>query len=186
MSTKGRPFSASYTNSLFGSRSQPNIKDLKVNGKITNYRNDGYGRDTYIEFPNGGFRQCWNNNYHSFYFNKKSMSEYLKFTNINPKFPIYKSNGYGRDSYIYNDCGGFYHKNNFPHHYKEFFGKLRYYDYNPFVNDSVNHSKYDYSKYCKLFRTPKQIEQSKKLAKLKRSASARLSIPKRKKEKVIV
>ena len=186
MSSKGRPFSATSSSAYFGSRSATNIKNLSMNPKVSNYQNDGYGRDSYIKIPNGGFRQTCRNNYRIIYYNKKSMNDYLKSTNINPKFPIYKSNGCGRDSYIYNDCGGFYHKNNFPHHTKEFFGKLRKYEYSPFVNESFNQKKYDYSRYCKLFRTPKQIEQSKKLAKLQRSASARLSIPKRKKEKVIV
>ena len=157
-----------------------------MNPKVSNYQNDGYGRDTYIKIPNGGFRQTWTNNYRMIYFNKKSMNDYLKSTNINPKFPIYKSNGWGRDSYIYNDCGGFYHTNNFPHHFKEFFGKLRKYDYNPFVNESFNQKKYDYSRYVRLFKSSKQIEIDKKVGKLQRASSARLSIPKRRREKILV
>ena len=186
MSTKGRPFSASSSTAYFGSRSALNIKNLSMNPKVSNYQNDGYGRDTYIKIPNGGFRQTWTNNYRMIYFNKKSMNDYLKSTNINPKFPIYKSNGWGRDSYIYNDCGGFYHTNNFPHHFKEFFGKLRKYDYNPFVNESFNQKKYDYSRYVRLFKSSKQIEIDKKVRKLKKDSSDILSISKRRWEKILV
>jgi hypothetical protein len=80
----------------------------------------------------------------------------------------------------------FLHTNNFPHHFKEFFGKLRKYDYNPFVNESFNQKKYDYSRYVRLFKSSKQIEIDKKVGKLQRASSARLSIPKRRREKILV
>ena len=113
------------------------------------------------------------------------MTDYLKFTRINPKFPIYKSNGYGRDSYIYNDCGGFYHKHNFSHHYKEFFGKLRYYDYDPIVNERLVKSKYDYQRYVKMFRTPQEIGNAIQLRTRQRATSARLSTPKYQRRKFV-
>ena len=182
MSTKGRPFSASSSTAYFGSRSALNIKNLSMNPKVSNYQNDGYGRDSYIKIPNGGFRQTWRNNYRIIYFNKKSMNDYLKSTNINPKFPIYKSNGRGRDSYIYYNCGGFYQlRGN-----KDFSRNLR--QYQPSVTENAEKAKYDYNRYVKMFRSPKEIEKSKTLAKTQRATSARLARPKvqKLKEEVLI
>ena len=177
MSSKGRPFSATSSSAYFGSRSATNIKNLSMNPKVSNYQNDGYGRDSYIKIPNGGFRQTWRNNYRIIYFNKKSMNDYLKNTNINPKFPIYKSNGRGRDSYIYYNCGGFYQiRNN-----NDFSKNLR--NYQPYITENAERAKYDYNRYVKMFRSPKEIEKSKNLAKLQRATSARLSKPKHQKIK---
>ena len=55
---------------------------------------------------------------------------------------------------------------------------MREYDYNPYVNESVKKNKYDYSRYVKMFRTPKEIKADKILAKQQRATSARLSRPK--------
>ena len=176
MSTKGRPFSASSSTAYFGSRSALNIKNLSMNPKVSNYQNDGYGRDTYIKIPNGGFRQTWTNNYRMIYFNKKSMNDYLKSTNINPKFPIYKSNGWGRDSYIFKNCGGFFQLR--PGNYKkEFFGNLRNYNYDPFVNENINPKKNDYLRYVRMYRKPKEVLASKELLKKQRETSNRLAKP---------
>ena len=177
MSTKVLPYTATSTTAYFGSRCQPHIKDININPKVSNYQPDGYGRDTYIKVPNGGFRHTWNNNYRTIYYNKKSLTEYIKNVNINPKFPIYKSNGGGRDSYIYYNCGGFYQtkKNN------DFSRNLR--NYQPYETENVERAKYDYNRYVKMFRSPKEIEKSKSLAKLQRATSARLSKPKNQKNK---
>ncbi len=182
MSSKGRPFSATSSTAYFGSRSAINIKNLSMNPKVTNYQNDGYGRDTYIKFPNGGFRHSWNNNYRTIYYNKKSLTEYIKSVNINPKFPIYKSNGGGRDSYIYYNCGGFYQLRGS----KDFSRNLR--QYQPSVTENAEKAKYDYNRYVKMFRSPKEIEKSKTLAKTQRATSARLARPRvqKLKEEVLI
>ena len=175
---KGRPYSSTSTTAFFGSRVAPQGKDYRMNPKVAMYQTDGFGRDTYIKEPNGGFRKSWANLYHHDYFNKMSLTDYLKSCNINPKFPIYRSNGTGRDMYIKGDCGGFYHKQSFPIHYSKFFGELRYYDYDPIVNERLVKSKYDYQRYVKMFRTPQEIGAAIQLRTRQRATSARLSTPK--------
>jgi hypothetical protein len=137
-----------------------------MNPKVSMYQTDGFGRDTYIKEPNGGFRKSWTNIYHQNYYNKMSLTDYLKSCDINPKFPIYRANGTGRDMYIKRNCGGFYHSNNYPVHYSKFFGELRNYEYDPIVNERLVKSKYDYQRYVKMFRTKhKFLFQRRKLKK---------------------
>ena len=88
--TKGRPYTSTSTSANFGANSINKIRDINIIPKVSNYRNDGWGRDNYIKFPNGGFLHSWNNNYRTIYYNQLSMTEYLKSSNINPKFSIYK------------------------------------------------------------------------------------------------
>jgi hypothetical protein len=182
MSTKGVPFTATSTTALFGSRNLNGVQDIRITNKTTNYVNDGCGRDNYIKFPNGGFRHTWENNYRNSYNSKMSLNDYLKFTNINPKFSIYQSDGCGRDSYIIKNCGGFYQLR--PGNYKQnYFGNLRNYNYDPFVNDNFNRKENDYMRYVRMYRTPKEIQASKDLSKKQRATSARLSKPKNIKSK---
>ena len=177
-SVKGRPFTSTSTTAFFGSRCIPNLKNFKMNPKVSMYQTDGYGRDTYIKEPNGGFRKSWANLYHHDFFNKMSLTEYLKSCDINPKFPIYRANGTGRDMYIKGTCGGFYHPQNFPIHFSKFFGDLRSYEYDPIVNERLVKNKYDYQRYVKMFRTPKEIVNSMRLKSRQRATSARLATPK--------
>ena len=58
---KGRPFSSTSTTAFFGSRVHPQGKDYRMNPKVAMYQTDGFGRDTYIKEPNGGFRKSWSN-----------------------------------------------------------------------------------------------------------------------------
>ena len=180
---KGKPFTSTSTTGFFGARIQTHSKNLSMNPKVAMYQTDGFGRDTYIKVPNGGFRKFWNNNFCQAYFNKKSLTDYIKSTKMSPKFAIYRCDGSGRDTYIQRSCGGFYHAYNFPVHYKSFFGNLREYSYDPFVNEKLEKNKYNYQKYVKLFRTPKEIIQANKLRKLQRTSSAKLAVPKYIREK---
>jgi hypothetical protein len=182
---KGRPYSSTSTTAYFGSRVAPHNKDYKMNPKVAMYQTDGFGRDTYIKIPNGGFRKTWSNLYHHDRFNKMSLTDYLKTCNIISKFPIYYSNGTGRDIYIKDTCGGFYHAYGYPVHYTKFFGALREYDYDPIVNERLVKNKYDYQRYVKMFRTPKEIDDSIKLRTRQRAVSARLSEPKHRRKKFI-
>lgn len=182
---KGRPYSATAKTAPFGSRCQPQIKDYKMTPKVAMYQTDGFGRDTYIKEPNGGFRKAWANHYHQNYYNKMSLTDYLKACNITPKFPIYRANGTGRDMYIKEDCGGYYHPVNFPVHYTRFFGDLRHYAYDPIVNERLVKSKYDYQRYVKMFRSPKEIGKAIDLRTRQRATSARLSRPKYQKQKFV-
>ena len=175
---KGRPFTSTSTSAFFGSRCIPNLKNFKMNPKVSMYQTDGYGRDTYIKEPNGGFRKSWANLYHHDFFNKMSLTEYLKSCDINPKFPIYRANGTGRDMYIKGTCGGFYHPQNFPIHFSKFFGDLRSYEYDPIVNERLVKNKYDYQRYVKMFRTPQEDVDSIRLRTRQRATSARLATPK--------
>ena len=175
---KGRPYTSTSTTAFFGSRSIPNLKNFKMNPKVSMYQTDGFGRDTYIKEPNGGFRKSWSNLYHHDFFNKMSLTEYVKSCEMTPKFPIYRSNGTGRDMYIKRNCGGFYHPYNFPIHYTKFFGDLRYYKYDPIVNERLVKNKYDYQRYVKMFRTPQEIDDSIQLRTRQRATSARLATPK--------
>ena len=180
---KGRPYSSTSTTAYFGSRCTARNKDYRMNPKVSMYQTDGFGRDTYIKEPNGGFRKSWTNIYHQNYYNKMSLTDYLKSCDINPKFPIYRANGTGRDMYIKRNCGGFYHSNNYPVHYSRFFGELRNYEYDPIVNERLVKSKYDYQRYVKMFRTPNEIRESIQLGKRQRATSARLATPKYQKRK---
>ena len=174
--TKGRPYTSTSTTANFGANSINKIRDINIIPKVSNYRNDGCGRDNYIKFPNGGFLHSWNNNYRTIYYNKLSMTEYLKSSNINPKFSIYKSNGWGRDSYIFKNCGGFFQLR--PGNYKkEFFGNLRNYNYDPFVNENINPKKNDYLRYVKMYKKPKEVLAAKELMKKQRATSNRLAKP---------
>ena len=170
MSIYGPPYTSCHRTALFGSRIQPHIRDESMTPKTVTYISDGRGRDNFISFSNGGFRKSYNNNYHTIYSTHRFQTEVIKRCNINPKFSIYKSNGKGRDSYIYYNNGGFY-KNP-----KKLY--LRDYDYNPYVNEPTRKNKYDYNRYVKMFRTPKEIKADKILAKQQRATSARLSRPK--------
>ena len=175
---KGRPFSSTSNSAFFGSRCAPHIKNYKMNPKVSMYQTDGFGRDSYIKFSNGGFRKSWSNLYHNDYCSKMSLTDNLKSCSIIPKFPIYRSNGSGRDMYIKRNCGGFYHPQNFPIHYTRFFGELRNYEYDPYVNERLVKGKYDYQRYVKMFRSPQEIEDAIKLRSRQRVTSARLSKPK--------
>ena len=177
-SVKGRPFTSTSTTAFFGSRSIPYLKNYKMNPKVSMYQTDGFGRDTYIKEPNGGFRKSWSNLYHHDFYNKMSMTDYLKSCEITPKFPIYRANGTGRDMYIKGTCGGFYHTHNYPIHFSKFFGDLRNYEYDPIVNERLLKNKYDYQRYVKMFRTPKEIVNSMRLKSRQRATSARLATPK--------
>ena len=180
---KGRPYTSTHTTAYFGSRCVPHNKDYRMNPKFAIYQSDGYGRDTYIKEPNGGFRKAWSNKYRHDRFNRMSLTDYLKTCNISPKFPIYRANGTGRDMYIKGTCGGFYHPYNFPIHYSKFFGDLRNYEYDPIVNERLVKSKYDYQRYVKMFRSPKEIGDAIQLRTRQRATSARLATPKHKKNK---
>ena len=175
---KGRPYTSTSTTAFFGSRIIPNLKNFKMNPKVAMYQTDGFGRDTYIKEPNGGFRKSWANLYHHDFFNKMSLTEYLKSCEITSKFPIYRSNGTGRDMYIKGTCGGFYHPYNYPIHYTKFFGDLRSYEYDPIGNERLVKKKYDYQRYVRMFRTPQEIDDSIQLRTRQRATSARLATPK--------
>ena len=180
---KGRPYTSTSTTAFFGSRCVSHKKDYRMNPKVSMYQTDGFGRDTYIKEPNGGFRKSWANLYHHDYFNKMALTDYLKTCNIIPKFPIYRSDGKGRDMYIKRNCGGFYHQNNYSIHYTKFFGELRNYEYDPIVNERLVKNKYDYQRYAKMFRTPEEIVRAIKLKTRQRATSTRLAKPKYQKSK---
>ena len=163
---KSRPLSAS-TASTFGSTFFLKTKDFHMNPKIIIYRTNGTGRDTYIDYDNGGFRKLCPTNYRKVY--STIRGESWKATNINPKFPIYKSDGYGRDSYIYSSCGGFFRCSSV----KAFPKTLREYN-----NSWSIRKKNDYLYYANNYRSPQQIKEANKKARLQRSLSARLSRPK--------
>ena len=182
-SEKAKPFSSTSVDGLFGAKFQNRNKILSMNPKVSMYQTDGFGRDSYIKVPNGGFRKTWKNDFHQCFFNKNSLSDCIKSTKVTPKFAIYRCDGTGRDTYIQRSCGGFYHVFNYPVHYQKFFGQLREYSHDSFVNESLEKNKYNYQKYVKLFRTPKEIVQANKLRKIQRNSSAKLAVPKYIKEK---
>lgn len=156
-----RPTSAS----TFGSICAPKTKDYSMNPKISIYRTDGSGRDTYINYDNGGFRTNIVNNYRKMYCIK---NESGKTANINPKFSIYKSDGFGRDSYIVSTSGGFFQAT----HPKFFPLTLRTHGgYSIYKNN-------DYLNYANHFESQSAIMQKKLLFKKQRALSARLSKPK--------
>jgi hypothetical protein len=97
------------TISTFGiNRSYP--KSPQVASKVTMYKSNGTGRDSYITKNNGGFsginetpfrtfstRKCIIIN---FLLEKISQADAIKKPAVNCKVPIYKNNGFGRDTYI--------------------------------------------------------------------------------------
>ena len=161
---KSRPLSAS-TAATFGSSFQPKLKDYHMNPKISIYRTNGTGRDTYINYDNGGFRNMCPNN---FRINYSQLIDNTKASNINPKFPIYKPNGLGRDSYIYSSSGGFYKAENYP----GFVNSLR----SPMNFPTLK--KYDYVYYANHFAHPHVVNKRNKLYRYQRATSARLAKPK--------
>ena len=65
--------------------------------KVVNYKVNGSGRDTYINYGNGGFYKS--DSLHtdeSFY----QLSKQNSLPIINSKFKLYHTDGTGRDSYI--------------------------------------------------------------------------------------
>lgn len=97
-----------------------------------------------------------------------SLIDNSKASNINPKFPIYKSNGLGRDSYIYSSSGGFYKAENYP----GFINSLR----SPMNFPTLK--RYDYIFYANHFAHPHVVKQRNKLYRHQRTTSARLAKPK--------
>ena len=182
---KNRPFSATSTTASFGSRCYSKIKDLSMQPHISIYKTNGYGRDSYIEVPNGGFRKEWHNSFVQNYHTKLLVSECMKKSSSPGRFCVYRPNGLGRDSYIYKNCGGFDHSESYPLHYSSFFGELRNYKYDPLVNDSIIKKKYDYNRYVKLFRRPHEIHESNIRNRMLKALSGRLSQPKRRREKIV-
>jgi hypothetical protein len=59
---KARPMSPGGM-STFGNTKT--TKDLSMTPKVAHYSSNGSGRDSYINFSNGGFRKKWENNYTS-------------------------------------------------------------------------------------------------------------------------
>lgn len=101
--------------------------------KVVNYKVNGSGRDTYINYGNGGFYKANSlQTEESFY----QLSKQNSLPTINSKFNLYHTDGTGRDSYIRyktyiqiksESQGGFYS-------YQpkiNFLGKLRHYDPSP-------------------------------------------------------
>lgn len=159
-----RPTSAT-TAVSFGSKCSQKLKDISIVPKVTMYRTDGTGRDTYINYDNGGFKNITSSNYRKVYAIK---NESGKATNIIPKFAIYKSDGYGRDSYIYTDCGGLYqvvNKHTFPSLLRSYGGFQTY-------------KRNDYLHYVKAFRPKKVLIEKKELCQKQRLLSAKLAQPK--------
>ena len=148
---------------------------LEQSPKVTNYRIDGSGRDSYINFNNGG------NNKPSvelgtFKYSQKKGTNLInlgKPYNVIPKLSIYKSDGMGRDTYIVKDCGGHYNGGS-QTNYLGFRSTLRSYEVKP-TKVLFN----DFSLLCKNHLN-KPVEQKKiQEAKKQRVLSARLSVPKR-------
>lgn len=177
-----RPLSAQHNKTSFGEFYM--TKKLNIVPKISNYRIDGSGRDSYINFNNGGnikpsYDNIWNK-----YCNKRSkIDNYNKSYNVISKVSVYKSDGQGRDQYIVRDCGGFYRggfNNDFnPGHLNcyapyLFSSTLRSYNTRP--------TKIPYNDFSQLSKNH-VIEQNKKkqneIAKRQRVVSARLSAPKK-------
>ena len=184
-SIKARPFSASSTTASFGSRLVPHHKDLSMNPKITFYKVDNYGRDGYINVPNGGFTKEWHDSFHQNYPSKATIGEFLRYSYKQPHFSRYRNDGFGRDSYIFDECGGFYKPSNYPFNSKIFIKSLREYKYDAFVNESLLVKKNDYQRYVKNFKPLKVIRQLNSERKIQRINSARLSKPKRQREKYV-
>jgi hypothetical protein len=149
-------------------------KKLDIVPKSVNYRVDGSGRDSFINFNNGGNIKSSNELGHFKYSNKKGVCFFNsgKPYNVLSKVTIYKSDGMGRDQYIVKDCGGFYKSGE--NYNSSFRTSLRNYNTKPtkvLQNDfsllSKNH----------LLNSVKQkIEET---TKKQRIQSARLSVPKK-------
>jgi hypothetical protein len=143
--------------------------------KVTRYQIDGSGRDSYINFNNGG------NNKPSVelgffkYSQKKGKNLFNsgKSYNVIPKLSIYKSDGMGRDSYIVKDCGGHCNDGSKTNH-GGFRTNLRSYEVKP-TKVLFN----DYSLLCKNHLLKPVEQKIKQVATKQRVLSARLSVPKR-------
>lgn len=167
-----RPLSAQHNKTSFGEFYM--TKKLDIIPKSVNYRVDGSGRDSFINFNNGGNIKSSNELGHFKYSNKKGVCFFNsgKPYNVLSKVTIYKSDGMGRDQYIVKDCGGFYKGGS--NYSNGFRTSLRNYDVKPtkvLPNDfsllSKNH----------LLNSVKQkIEET---SKKQRIQSARLSVPKK-------
>lgn len=166
-----RPLSAQHSKPAFG-EFQMN-KKLDIIPKVTNYRIDGTGRDSYIGFNNGGNIKESSNIEWCKYTNRRGLNQFsTKNYNVISKVSIYKSDGNGRDQYIVKDCGGFYKigQNSF----NTFKTSLRSYDVKP-TKIILN----DFSTYCKGFQTNKERERKETELKSQRVLSVRLSAPKK-------
>lgn len=153
----------------FGQCFSPTIKDMHPNPKFNMYQSDGFGRDSYIKFDNGGFRSAWDNKFRIIQTNQ---CELIKPAKLHAKFPVYKSNGYGRDSYIYEECGGFYKEKSFPL-VDVFYTSLRQ------MRNWKTYKKNDFLTYTQNFKPLRRMKEDRKLSQKQRITSARLSIPKR-------
>ena len=150
----------------FGSRTHLSLKDYSMNPKVSVYRGDGSGRDSYIKFNNGGFRKILTNNYrHDF---SSAGADLPARTGITPKFAIYKSDGYGRDSYVYSNSGGFF----------KVAPKLRFIQTLRSYDEYLTRKNNDYKYYANHFISPKEAKRQHQIYKIQRSNSMRLSIPK--------
>lgn len=90
---------------MTSSLARPPLRTMKNN--FTFYQHDGYGRDGYISYNNGGF---WKDNQCKLY-KPKDLSIYSRpicVSPSNPRVPPFKyvCDGTGRDSYIICDEGG--------------------------------------------------------------------------------
>lgn len=153
----------------FGEKFAPTIRDMQPNPKFNMYQSDGFGRDSYIKFDNGGFRSAWDNKFRIIHTNQ---CELIKPAKLHAKFPVYKSNGYGRDSYIYEECGGFYQGKTFPI-VDVFYTSLRK------MNNWKSFKKNDYLIYTQQFKSLNKMKEERKLSQKQRITSARLAVPKR-------
>lgn len=103
-----RPLSVQHSKPSFGEFYM--TKNISQIPKVTNYVVDGSGRDSYINFTNGGNIKASSDNSSCKYQNKISCLNHFSTKNYNviSKIAIYRSDGFGRDQYIAKDCGGFY------------------------------------------------------------------------------
>lgn len=145
-------------------------KKLDIIPKFANYRTDGTGRDTYINFNNGGHHQ---DNISFKYSSKRGLNIFNngKPYNVISKLAIYRTDGSGRDQYIVKDCGGFFNSTGNSHNFKDTF---RQYDKKPtFVSNN------DFSHKSKLHILKPVKEKMLEVQKKQRILSARLSVPKK-------
>jgi hypothetical protein len=174
-----RPLSSQHNKTSFGEFYM--TKKLEQNPKVTNYRVDGSGRDSYINYDNGGNVKTSSEGW-SKYTSKRGYMQYnTKNYNVVSKVSIYKSDGAGRDQYIVQDCGGFYNSGNSinkPITKYSFKNILRSYDIKP-TKVLVN----DYSNLCKNHINNSEKIKAAEISKSQRVQSARLSVPKRRNQK---
>lgn len=169
-----RPLSAQHNKTSFGEFHM--TKKLYQTPKVSNYRIDGSGRDSYINFNNGGAIRDSNELGVFKYANKSGTNIFNcgKAYNVIPKLSIYKSDGMGRDQYIVRDCGGFYQGGNREINPHNFRSSLRGYDVKP--------TKVLFNDFSVLSKThllkPVKIKVN-EIAQKQRVSSARLSVPKR-------